>query len=149
MNRKSRIRVLALCIFRRGDYIFVAEGYDALRKQQFFRPIGGGVEFGESAENALAREVMEEINAPVKDVRYIGMLENIFEYEGQPGHEICILFDGAFVESFRNADDYVVQGSDDDDVLYTARWMKVADFTLPESPPLYPDGLLELIARHT
>lgn len=141
--------MLALCIFRRGEFIFVAEGIDALREQRFYRPIGGGVEFGERAADALAREVMEEIKAPVQDLRYIGMLENIFEYEGQPGHEICILFDGAFVESFRNADDYTVQGIDDDEVLYTARWMKISDFAAPESPPLYPDGLLKMIAEHT
>lgn len=144
MAKKPRIRPLALCVFRRGNLIFVAEGYDARKQQRFFRPIGGGIEFGEPAIDTVRREVLEEINAPVRDLRYIGTLENIFLYEGEPGHEICLIFDGAFVEPERNADDYEVQGTDDGDMLFIASW-KPLDFFRDGHAPLYPTGLLELL----
>ena len=53
--KKNRIRVLSLGIFRRGDSIFVAEGFDQVKGETFYRPLGGGVEFGEQAADALVR----------------------------------------------------------------------------------------------
>ena len=145
MGKKKRIRPLALCIFRRGDKIFVAEGHDELVNKTFYRPIGGGIDFGEKAIDTVAREVMEEIEAGVRDLVYLGTLENIFEYQGKPGHEICLMFDGAFVDDFRNVDDYRVQGSDDNETLYWGMWKSLDFFRGDDAPPLYPDGLLEFL----
>lgn len=144
MSKKHRIRPLALCVFRRGDSIFVAAGFDDLKQQRFFRPIGGGIEFGEYAVHALEREIREEINAEIADVRYLGTLENIFVYNGETGHEIVLMFDGRFVDDFRNHDDYTVQGRDDNRTLYTASWMAL-DYFRQGHAPLYPNGLLGLL----
>lgn len=144
MSKKQRIRVLALCVFRRDDKILVAAGYDNIKQQAFYRPIGGGIEFGETAVAAVTREVREEINAEVKNLRYLGTLENIFVYNGETGHEIVMMFDGAFVDEYRNADDYSVQGIDDGEVLFTAEW-KSLEFFRQGNAPLYPDGLLQLL----
>ena len=146
MSKKDRIRPLALCVFRRGDKIFVAEGHDNKRNLTFYRPIGGGIEFGEHAIDTIKREVLEEINAEVTNLVYLGTLENIFVYDGSPGHEICLIFDGAFVDDFRNIDDYTVVGSDDGDTLYTGSW-KSLDFFREGHAPLYPNGLLELLDK--
>jgi len=143
-KKKKKIRPLALCVFRRGDKIFVAEGHDPAKNQTFYRPIGGGIEFGERAAETVAREVMEEINAEVADLVYIGTLENIFTYESNPGHEICLMFDGRFVDETLNADDYSVIGEDDGEVLFTATW-KPLSFFRAGNAPLYPDGLLNLL----
>lgn len=145
-KRKPRIRPLALCIFRRGEKIFVAEGYDSSKNQTFYRPIGGGIEFGELAAATVKREVMEEIEAEVADLVYLGTLENIFTYEDQTGHEICMIFDGRFVDKSRNADGYSVIGQDDGDILFTAMW-KPLSFFREGRAPLYPDGLLELLEK--
>ena len=83
-KKKKRIRPLALCVFRRGDKIFVSQGYNSRKDQTFFRPIGGKIEFGERAAEAVAREVQEEIGAEIADLKYLGTLENIFTYEGKP-----------------------------------------------------------------
>jgi len=150
MAQKNKLRVLALCVFQRGPMIFVAEGYDSLKGQTFYRPIGGGVEFGEYAADTLVREIKEEINAEIKDLRCLGILENIFEYEGRPSHEVCLIFDAAFVEAYRNADDYTVEGTDGTEVgseiLFTAMWKSLAFFHKGHAP-LYPDGLLELLEQ--
>lgn len=144
MSKKPRIRALALCVFRRGDKIFVAAGYDPIKQQAFYRPIGGGIEFGETAIAAVEREIHEEIHADVQNLRYLGTLENIFVYNGETGHEIVLMFDGVFVDAYRNVDDYKVQGTDDGDVLFTAEW-KSLEFFRQGNAPLYPDGLLQLL----
>ena len=58
----------------------------------FHRAIGGGIEFGETAEVALRREFVEELGVELGAVKLLGVVENIFEYEGHPGHEIAHVF---------------------------------------------------------
>ena len=144
-KKKKRIRPLALCVFRRGDKIFVAQGYDSRKDQTFFRPIGGKIEFGERGAEAVAREVAEEIDAEVADLTLLGTLESIFSYEGKRGHEIVMIFDGRFVDPDMNQDDIAVQGTDDGDILYEAGWKSLGFFRSADAPPLYPAGLLELL----
>lgn len=145
-RKKKKIRPLALCIFRRGDLIFVSQGYDDIKEQEFYRPIGGKIEFGETAKETIHREVMEEIEAEVSELVYLETLENIFTYEGKMGHEICMIFDGRFVDESRNADDYTVIGTDDGEILYTAMWKPIS-FFMEDNAPLYPQGLLDLLAN--
>lgn len=144
-KKKPRIRPLAICLFRRGDKIFVSQGSDRLLGTIFFRPIGGRIEFGERGHETIVREVMEEIKVDVTDIRYIGTLENIFVHEGEPGHEIVLLYDGHFVDDHMNDDSIIVQGEDDGELLYEAMWKPIDFFREAEAPPLYPDGLLELL----
>ena len=144
-TRKQRIRPLALCVFRRGDKIFVARGYDSQKDEIFYRPIGGRIEFGERGQETVIREVKEEINAEVIDVTFLGALENIFQYEGHPGHEIALIYQGKFVDAKLNRDDAVVQGLDSGDVLYEGSWQEIDKFRSKAGPALYPAGLLQLL----
>lgn len=144
-TKKQRIRPLALCIFQRKDKIFVARGYDSHTGEIFYRPIGGKIEFGERGHETIIREVKEEINAEVTDVAYLGALENIFQFEGIPGHEIVLIYCGKFADAKLNRDDTVVQGLDAGDILYEATWQKLTSFRGQAAPPLYPEGLLGLL----
>ena len=85
----NRIRPLAICVFRRHDRILVAEGYDPVKKQSFYRPLGGGIEFGEYSQQTIRRELLEEIGAEVCKLKYLGTLENVYVFNGTPGHEMC------------------------------------------------------------
>ena len=58
-----------------------------------WRPLGGAIEFGESAEQALAREFVEEIRAPIRINKQVCVLENLYSHEGTPGHEIVFVFE--------------------------------------------------------
>jgi 8-oxo-dGTP pyrophosphatase MutT (NUDIX family) len=60
--------------------------------------MGGGVDFGETSFEALKREFQEEIQAELKNIRYLGCLENIFTFNGKPGHEIIQLYECDFVD---------------------------------------------------
>ena len=95
----SHIRPLAICIFRHNDEILVSEERDPSKGETFYRPLGGGIEFGEHSVETIHRELMEEIGAEVKALVYLGTLENIFTFNGEPGHEIVQVYDGVLVES--------------------------------------------------
>lgn len=98
MHKPGEIRVLALGLIRDGDRLFISEGYDPIKQQTFYRAMGGGVDFGETSRNALEREFQEEIQAELSNIHYLGCLENLFTYNGQPGHEIIQLYQCDFAD---------------------------------------------------
>ena len=98
MYKSGEIRVLALGLIQNGDRIFISEGYDPVKEQTFYRVMGGGVDFGETSLEALNREFQEEIQAELKNIRYLGCLENIFTFNGEPRHEIIQLYECDFVD---------------------------------------------------
>ncbi len=55
-------------------------------------PIGGGIEFGEAAQEALKREMHEELRCDVSITNDPIICENIFEHHGVKGHEIIFAF---------------------------------------------------------
>lgn len=141
--KKRRIRPLAICVFRRGDRILVSENYDPASGETFYRPLGGGIEFGERSIEAARREIREELGAEVRGLRLLGVLENIFTFDGRPGHEVVFVFDAAFVDpSFYERRE--LTGYEGGDEPFTVVWKRLSDFG-PGAPPLYPDDLLDLL----
>lgn len=104
MYGDKQIRVLALGLIRdtagggKGDRIFISEGYDPVKQKTFYRALGGGVDFGETSLTALQREFQEEIQAELTNIRYLGCLENLFVFNGHPGHELIQLYECDFVD---------------------------------------------------
>ncbi|MFQ4136602.1 NUDIX hydrolase [Nodosilinea sp. PGN35] len=98
MGKKARIRPISICLMRRGEAILVHEAYDAVKERGFARPLGGGIDFGETSAAAAVREIKEELGHDITDVRLLGIVENIFVYEGEPGHEMVFVYDGRFVD---------------------------------------------------
>lgn len=86
------IRNIAVGLPVKDGHLLALEGHDRSRGLDFLRAIGGGIEFGETASDALRREFMEELGVALDDVELLGVFENIFTYEGTPGHEIAHLF---------------------------------------------------------
>jgi 8-oxo-dGTP pyrophosphatase MutT (NUDIX family) len=139
----EKIRPLAIGIFRRGDEILVFEGTDPVKGETFYRPLGGAIEFGEYGHQALAREVREEIGLGTEDVFYLGHSENIFVYDGRPGHEIVLVYEGTLADDAVYEVDAFV-GHEDDGTPFKIVWKSLEAFRRGEAP-LYPDGLLELL----
>lgn len=98
MHKSGEIRVLALGIIRDGDRVFISEGYDPVKQQTFYRAMGGGVDFGETSLAALQREFQEEIQAELTNIKYLGCKENLFTFNGKPGHEILFIYQCDFVD---------------------------------------------------
>lgn len=98
MHKLGEIRVLALGLIRDDERIFMSEGYDPVKQNTFYRALGGGVDFGETSLEALQREFQEEIQAELTNIRYLGCIENLFTFNGKPGHEIIQLYQCDFVD---------------------------------------------------
>ncbi len=137
------IRVISICIIRRNDQILVFEGYDHVKDQTFFRPLGGGIEFGEESIEALRREFHEEINAKLTNLRYLATLENIFEVYGKPGHEVIFIYEGELVDKTLYEKEVIV-GLEDNGDRFKALWRSLETFRSGRYQ-LYPTGLLELL----
>ncbi len=134
---------MALCVFRRNHEILVFQGYDSVKRETYYRPLGGGIDFGEVSRDAVVREVWEELGMKVRDVRLVGTLENVFTLEGEPRHEIVFVYlaepiDRAF---YQQEAPMVVEA--DGSRLKT--FWKPLDAFGPAGSPLYPTGLLELL----
>lgn len=142
--RPEAIRAIALCVCRHGDRILVAEGHDSKKGETFYRPLGGTIEFGEHGEEAVRREFMEEIGAELVDVRYLGMLENIFTYEGARGHEIVLVYDSRLADETLYEKDVIL--GNELGTSFKAVWKRLDEFG-PGMPPVYPDDLLELLRQ--
>jgi 8-oxo-dGTP pyrophosphatase MutT (NUDIX family) len=140
------IRPLAICVFRHGDKILVFEGFDPVKNETFYRPLGGGIDFGEYSAETIHRELMEELGAEVKGLVYLGTLENIFTFNGEPGHEIVQVYDGALVASGLY-EQTVISGHEPElNLPFEAMWKSLDEFGTGKSI-LYPDGLLELLSN--
>ena len=140
----NQIRPLAICIFRRNDRILVAEGYDPVKNEHFYRPLGGGIEFGEYSEQTIRRELWEEIGAEVCELKYLGTLENIYVFNGTPGHEIIRIYDGGLKNQELYEMPEIIGREMDIDASFRAVWKHIDEFGAGKSI-LYPTGLLELL----
>lgn len=139
----SEIRPLALVLFRREDgCILAAPGYDHVKKQRFYRPLGGEIDFGERAEDAARREIREELGAEVDALWLLGVFENIFTYLGKPGHELVWLFEGRLQDRSLYERDTLT--ADEGGIQFPVEWVPISNLR-DGQVPLYPDGLLALL----
>lgn len=88
----NRIRPLALAIIKSDKKVLVQVGFDSKKNEKFYRLPGGGIEFRETGIAALEREFKEEFGSELKNQEFLGLLENIFTYEGMPWHELVMVF---------------------------------------------------------
>ena len=59
--KKQKIRVIAVSVFQNAGRILVFKGHDPVKGETFYRPLGGAIEFGETSQQALVREIREEL----------------------------------------------------------------------------------------
>jgi len=138
-----RIRPTAICLFLNQGRFLVSEQYQA-DGSRFYRPVGGGIEFGESSKGALRREIREELGVEIVAPRLLGVIENRFTHEGEMGHEIVFVYDARFADA-RLYDRETLAGYDDAiDAQFGAVWLPLR--ALDEWPyPIYPQGLNDLV----
>ena len=86
----------AVCLFLHDGRLLAIDGFDPTKQQRFWVPVGGRVEFGETSRDAIVREVREALAAEITDLRSLGVLENLFTFDGQRGHEIVFVYDAQF-----------------------------------------------------
>lgn len=86
MEHKFELLVRALII--KNGKILVCQSHG---KNYFFLP-GGHIEFSETMQDALARELQEELGIKISKAQFLGGVENIFEQNGAKKHEVSFVF---------------------------------------------------------
>lgn len=141
---ERRIRPIALGLIWNHGALLVEHGFDSVKQQHFFRPPGGAIEFGERAVDAVRREFLEELHAELVEPRLVAVLENLFQYEGRPGHELVFVFEARFKDSgFYERSKLTIR---ERNASATASWKSLAELAAGGNP-VYPEGLFELLSR--
>jgi 8-oxo-dGTP pyrophosphatase MutT (NUDIX family) len=144
--RKPKIRPIVLCLFRHGDRILVSRDYDSVKQEHYYRPLGGGIEFGETSRDAIIREIREELDAEIENLIWLGTLENLFILEGEPGHEIALIYDATFVDRSIYERDSLIGHEREVGLSFVAEW-KSFDELRRDPARLVPEGLAALISE--
>ena len=140
MDKYKEIRpiVLGLCV--RNNKLLVGEGYDKVKKQTFYRCLGGGIDFLEKSQDALKREFLEETGTNITIKDFLGISENIFYYNGKNAHEL-VLFYSIDIPDNQYKDEYFI---DDDNSHYRALWIDIDEFKSGKKI-LYPEEVFKYI----
>lgn len=80
----SSIRPRAICLFRRADRILVSFAIDPRTGGRYARTIGGAIEFGERSEDAVRREVREELGVGLASLEFDHTIHASAALEGVP-----------------------------------------------------------------
>ena len=90
----------------------------------------------------MRREFLEELDVVLGRVELLGVVENIFEYEGTPGHEIVHVFAVESTDLDTVPLDAQLQVLDEGS---TVRWVEIET----ADRPFYPTGILPMITAQT
>ncbi|MCV2216601.1 NUDIX hydrolase [Thauera sp. Sel9] len=143
----SAIRAKSVCIFRHHDGVLLTEGYDPAKDEHYLIPIGGGIDFGETSEQAARRETLEEIGAEAHSFKLLGVLENLFSFDGKQGHEIVFVYEARFEDtSFYEAPE--LQGTESNGSKFMARWFS-RDQLRAGNLRIYPSGIENMLLQQT
>ncbi|MCB9161771.1 MAG: NUDIX domain-containing protein [Caldilineaceae bacterium] len=138
----THIRVIAIGIFTRGTELLVFQGYDKVKGSFYYRPLGGGVEPGERAADALRREIREELGEEITEIRLLDVVENLFTVDGRAGHEIAFVYHARFVDPAVYTQETLIAHEDNGDRL-TVIWRGLDSFDAQHR--LVPPELFEVV----
>lgn len=119
------IEVVA-AVIRSGDRIFATQrGYGEFKDGWEFP--GGKVEYGEAPEEALAREILEELDTEIK----VGQLIDIIEYDYPKFHLSMRCYWATIISGNLDLKEHEAARWLTKEQLYTVDWLP-ADITLIE-----------------
>jgi ADP-ribose pyrophosphatase YjhB (NUDIX family) len=144
MDKIQCIRPISLCLFRNGDKILVSTSFDSTKQEYFCRPLGGGIEFGESSQEAMLREIREELGLEIENLKLLEVIENIFIYEGKQGHEVVFVYDAEFVDKSCYEKEALTYYESSITTELTAKWLSLTDMQ-QQNIKLVPESLTSLL----
>lgn len=136
----SAIRLVALALIERDGRWLFARSHDPATGEEFYRPLGGGIDFGERSDEALRRELREELHFEIKNLQFVTVIENQFTYNLQPNHEVALVYTAEFVEDGPYATESLPKydGHSKEAVCLTREQLGATT--------LYPEGITRYIA---
>lgn len=92
-------------------------------QEEFWYVPGGRVEIGETASDALGRELREELGCEADVGRLLWMAENFFETDGTAWHEIGMYFAASLPEDAAGLRAEQFERREDSGIRLTFRWI--------------------------
>lgn len=138
------IRNISVGLPVKDGHVLALFGRDELIGLDFLRAIGGGIEFGERAEEALHREFMEELGVRLESATRLGVFDNIFTYEGEAAHEIAHVYEVDCAELDALPLDAELHVLDEGSPV---RWVPIERIRSGEIP-LFPAGATESLLAY-
>lgn len=139
MERVIKVKAFAVLLdASRSRHLVWVSRDETKQPATFHRLLGGHVEFGEQAGDAVVREIAEELHFELTQVTLLGVIENVFTYAGTPGHEVVFVYAATVADGVVPEDG----GWFDDGGPIRVEWRPVDVHT---DIPLYPDGTQALV----
>lgn len=140
------IKTKAYALICNKDKILLEAIVEADGTVKGYRPLGGEVEFGETAETAVSRELFEELSETITVGSLSCVAEEIFEYNGNPGHEVAFIFEAEFVNVELYKQDKIMRVDTVHAIPIYAEWLN--PHHLPNGLPLFPNDFAAEIGKH-
>ncbi|MFC4448018.1 NUDIX domain-containing protein [Halorussus aquaticus] len=121
------------------EELLVERHRDPESDETFYRPLGGGVEFGERGEEALRREFREELGVELAGVFPVETYEDVFTFDGEIRHEVWRVYETDIVEDWPYEREEFTAREPDTGEEIECVWKSVADFE--DGDTLYPEAL--------
>ncbi|MGC8687393.1 MAG: NUDIX hydrolase [Candidatus Micrarchaeia archaeon] len=142
---KHAIVAKAMLICTHNGKVLLQKHKDQKKGFEFYRLLGGHIEFSERSDKAIRRELMEELHTRISGLKLEGIIENMFEMDGKKGHEIVFVYSG----NLRNKELYKHDEleRDEDGKKRKAYWVPFA-IVKREKSRVYPKGVYSMISKH-
>ena len=133
--KEKQITIKAMCVFHKNGKVLISKHFDKVKNEYFYRVLGGGINFSETSEAGVRREIQEELLSDIENLKLIDVIENIFTFEGNIGHEISFLYQGDLLrkELYSQNPIHIIE----DTYEFDAEWVAVNEI-LTGGIPLYP-----------
>lgn len=139
MNDK-KFTAKAMCLFVHKGKLLLYENH--WEGQHFYRPPGGHIERGEYARQAVEREVREELNTKIENVKLWRVIENIFATKEKLHHEYIFCFTADFIDK-RLYDQKQIEAYEDNKMQLLC-WYSKEDIA-KHKMFVVPTGILEVL----
>ncbi|MDP7988929.1 NUDIX hydrolase [Bacillus sp. MHSD_36] len=134
-------RVGAICKHNNNILILQGDGED------FWYVPGGRVKMLENSEDALKRELAEELAVPIEVKRLIWSVENFFTLSERKFHEISFYYEVELKElPVNGADQYILN---EEDRTYKFKWVPVDELHAYNLQPVFIKEKVKDVFVHT
>lgn len=107
--------------------------------ETFYRFPGGSIEFGETAKEAIVRELIEEYDLKI-DVQELAVVnEDIFKWNNEKGHHCTLMHRGTVKERITNE----IRHKEYEDIILT--WKSINEL---KEKPTYPEEIVSYLEEN-
>lgn len=107
--------------------------------------LGGRVSIGESSDQAIRREVQEELGKSIELLKYLTTVENFFDMDGSRHHEILFVYLADFIDIDDKKIDYSLENAEGKEFL-KYEWLDIDSL---DNVTIFPSCIKDLFKSNT